>query len=219
MTRGGSAAPHARSPVLTAGAPLAEASLVVIALHGRGGNAEEMLRLAQIVSPEGAAVLAPQADGRSWYPLSFLAPRGENQPHLDGALARVASLVDEAAAHGVPASSVALLGFSQGACLACEFAASQETPRIGGVAAIIGGLIGAEHEVRQTAAADLSSLRAALLTADPDPHVPAARVAHTARVLRDAGTALDHRVTPGGAHTVQAEDAAAVRDLLGSMAG
>lgn len=109
--------------MLRSGAPLEEARLVVILLHGRGASARDILGLADNFSPADVAYLAPQAAHSTWYPQSLLAPLEQNEPWLGSALRVVAGLVEESARHGVPPERLVAMGFSQGACLALEFAA------------------------------------------------------------------------------------------------
>src|SRR5204863_7367472 len=106
--------------ILHAGAPLARARAVAILLHGRGADAANMLGLADEFGQDDIAYLAPQAPGHSWYPYSFLAPLAQNEPYLSEALATVGATLDHAARAGFAAERVALIGFSQGGCLALE---------------------------------------------------------------------------------------------------
>ncbi len=115
--------PHSGQAVLAAGAPLAEAKGVVLMLHGRGASAADILGLSEHILFPGLAFLAPQAAQATWYPNRFLAALESNQPWLDSALKKIADLVNQAAAAGIPSQRTCLLGFSQGACLALEFAA------------------------------------------------------------------------------------------------
>src|SRR5438132_12929988 len=86
------------------------------------------------------AALAPQAAGYTWYPNSFLAPIDANQPFLDSALRRIDFLIGDLLTRGVHGHRLALLGFSQGACLTAEFVA-RHPRRYGAVIAFTGGLI------------------------------------------------------------------------------
>lgn len=86
---------HDDQKVFTTGKNLEDADRAVVMLHGRGASARSMLQLAEKL-PE-AAYLAPQASSRTWYPNSFMEPREKNQPHLDSALRKVESVVNEAA--------------------------------------------------------------------------------------------------------------------------
>src|SRR5262245_58762437 len=95
----------------------------MIAVHGRGATAESILALADEFGLDDIAYLAPQAAGNTWYPYSFLAPIQQNEPGITSGLGVLGALVAQLAKDGVDARRVALLGFSQGACLTLEFAA------------------------------------------------------------------------------------------------
>src|SRR5947209_6100545 len=115
--------PHQGQPVLIAGAPLTEAKAAMLMVHGRGATAESILTLASEFDLPGYAYVAPQAAGDTWYPYGFMNPIEKNEPWLSSALEAVGNalaLIEEA---GIPAERTILLGFSQGACLALEFAA------------------------------------------------------------------------------------------------
>ena len=112
--------PHAGQSVLASGAALTDARLVAILLHGRGASAEDILGLASDLRLTDVAYLAPQAAGNTWYPYSFLTPMEKNEPSLSSALGTVAALVAHLGERGVSPERVALMGFSQGACLALE---------------------------------------------------------------------------------------------------
>jgi phospholipase/carboxylesterase len=133
--------PHRDRPVREFGRPIRAASGAVILLHGRGGSAEDILPLATDPYLPQLVYLAPQAAGNSWYPNSFLAPRGQNEPWLTSALGKVETTVQMAIDAGISADRIVIAGFSQGACLATEFVASRPQ-RYAGLIAFSGGLIG-----------------------------------------------------------------------------
>src|SRR5262249_20675715 len=114
---------HQGQPVAHAGAVVSRANAAMIVLHGRGASAEDILSLAQAFARPEIAYFAPQAAGHSWYPHSFLAPVADNEPWLSSALQVIADILRDLARDGIPPSRVVLLGFSQGGCLALEFAA------------------------------------------------------------------------------------------------
>ena len=67
----------------------------MIVVHGRGGSPAGILDLfARLDRPQVAAI-APAAPGGTWYPLSFMAPREDNEPGIANALATIESLVVE----------------------------------------------------------------------------------------------------------------------------
>src|SRR5207244_10961971 len=77
-------------------------------------------RSSDLLERPGLALLAPQAAGGTWYPRRFLDPVESNEPWLSAALGAVGNVVGMVEEAGVPAESILLLGFSQGACLRSE---------------------------------------------------------------------------------------------------
>lgn len=204
--------PHAGQPVLQAGAPLNEARGAVVLLHGRGGSAEDILGLADAFGRDDLAFLAPQAAAHSWYPMSFLAPREENEPWLTSALDKVASVVASIEAAGIPRERIVIAGFSQGACLSTEFVASNPV-RYAGLIAFTGGLIGPvgmdlRHE------GDLAGTPALFMSGDPDPHVPWQRVVDSAKELERMGAKVETVRYPGKPHSVSADEVKRAKVLL-----
>jgi predicted esterase len=120
-------------------------------------------------------------------------------------------------AAGIPASRVVLLGFSQGACLALEFAA-RHARRYGGVVGLSGGLIGPDGTPRDYEGA-FDGAPVFLGCSDMDPHVPVERVHETADVFQRMGAQVTKRIYPGMGHTVNADEIAAVREIVDAVAG
>jgi predicted esterase len=203
---------HANQPVLHAGAPLAEAKGAVVLLHGRAGSAEDILSLAQPLYREGLAYLAPQAAGHTWYPNSFLAPREANEPWLSSALEKIGSVVSEIEAAGISRDRIVVAGFSQGACLASEFVASNPA-RYAGLIAFTGGLIGPPGEDLHHEGS-LTGTPALFLSGDPDPHLPWQRVQASATELERMGAVVTARRYPGRPHTITAEEIDLARTLI-----
>ncbi|RTL64224.1 MAG: phospholipase [Hyphomicrobiales bacterium] len=197
---------------VVAGAALAHAATAVVLLHGRGADAESMLGLAETLALPNVAYLAPQAPDGSWYPYSFLAPLAANEPHLSRALDQVGGLVDEIRAQGIQAERIALVGFSQGGCLALEFAA-RNAIGLGAVAGLSAGLIGPPGTPRDYPG-HRNGLRVLLGCSDVDGHIPLARVHETEHVLRGLGADVDARIYPGMGHTINADEIQALRSLL-----
>lgn len=204
--------PHGHGLMRTQGVALEEASGVVILLHGRGGSAQDILSLGQGMYFPRLAYLAPEAAGNSWYPNSFLAPVADNEPWLSSALRRVASVIELAERAGVPAKSIVLCGFSQGACLATEFIA-RHPRQYAGLIAFTGGLIGPPGS-DLTHEGNLADMPALLSSGDPDAHVPWQRVRDSATILTGMGARVTLKRYPGRAHTVSAQEIEAGRDLI-----
>lgn len=214
--------PHAGQPVATGGAPPESAEAALVLVHGRGGSGAGMIPfgrelVARADAADRVALLAPQASDFQWYPRPFLAPLAENQPGLDSALGRLASILDELEAAGLPATRVVLLGFSQGACLASEFAA-RDARRRGGLVVLSGGLIGPEVE-RARYGGSLAGTPVLVGCSDRDPHIPVARVRETSRVLGELGAAVDERIYPEMGHTVNDDELDAAAGILRAALG
>jgi predicted esterase len=206
---------HEHQPLLTAGEDLEDARAAAILIHGRGADAGSILTLAPRLERRGLAFLAPQAAGGTWYPRRFLDAIESNEPWLSSALAAVGNVVGLAEETGIPAESILLLGFSQGACLVLEFVA-RNARRYGGVAGLSGGLIGPDGSPRPTTGS-LDGTPVFLGCADPDPHIPAQRVWDTADELRRRGGGVTVRLYPGGDHAVNDDEFQAVAGLLGTL--
>jgi predicted esterase len=208
--------PHAGQPVRTAGAEPEAARAGVVLCHGRGARAESMLDIAHQVDVDGVAYLAPQAARGTWYPNSFMAPVESNEPYLTSALATVGRTVERLTDAGVPGERVAVGGFSQGACLATEYAA-RNPARYGGIVALSGGLIGPEGTDFDYEGS-LAGTPAFLGCSDVDPHIPVQRVEETERALTDLGADVTKQIYEGMGHTVNADELAHVRELVAGLA-
>src|SRR4051812_38295387 len=144
--------PHAGQPLVTRGPKPKDARLTMILVHGRGASADDIIGLAQELQFDDVAFLAPQAAGNSWYPYSFLAPMEQNEPGISSAIHVLSLLLESLSEQGIDSQRVALLGFSQGACLALEFAA-RHARRYAGVFALSGGAIGPAGPPRESGGA------------------------------------------------------------------
>ena len=207
--------PHADMPVERAGADIADASAAVVFVHGRGARATGMLDLARQFDREDVAYLAPQANRGTWYPQSFLAPIEANEPFLSAALGKLDSVLDTVT-ESVPLDRTILLGFSQGACLATEYAA-RNADRYGGVVAFSGGLIGPEGTPREYEGS-MAGTSVFFGCSDVDPHIPVDRVHESTRVFEDLDGDVETRIYEGAGHTVLPDELEYARELVGSVA-
>ena len=215
MTGEASAGPHQNGPLEMAGAPLSEARAAMILVHGRGGTAAGILSLAAVLTRPGLTFLAPQAAGNRWYPHGFMAPIEMNEPGLSSGLRLIADLVAYIESEGLQRERIALLGFSQGACLALEFAA-RNARRYGAVFGLSGGLIGPDETPREYAGA-LDGTPAFLGCSDVDPHIPVQRVDETAAILSGLNADVTKRIYPGMGHTVNEDEIAMVVRILSTL--
>jgi predicted esterase len=188
--------PHGNQPLLEAGHDLEDANGVVILLHGRGSPAANIIRLWQTLAPDPEseqkiAWFAPQADNNAWYPYRFLVPVEQNKPHLSSALAKIDELVDAAVELGIHSKQVALVGFSQGACLALD--------------------------VARLPIPDLTGTRVFLGIGELDDHIDVAIAATAARLLGEAQATVDFRTYPRLPHTILDAEIVAARELVASI--
>ncbi len=208
---------HETQSLHTAGKPLAEADRALVLLHGRGATAESILPLGNALGLSDFAVLAPQAKDFAWYPQRFTAPREHNEPFLSSALNTVGVLVQGISGAGIPRERIVLGGFSQGACLASEFAAQNPT-RYGGLLVFSGGLIGAGPTVSAEAySGSLSGTPIFIGCSDVDPHIPLERVQTTTRILKGLGAMVTEKIYPGMGHTVVEDELQAARAVLSGI--
>lgn len=192
--------PHLVPPVTRWGAAEADASLVVLALHGRDQDPAFMQAVAARVDLPGLAWRLPAADARSWYPLSFLAAVADNEPRLSCALEAVAHHRSDLATAGVGPDRLVLLGFSQGACVLAEHLVRTAAPCAGAVL-LTGGHVGPPGTAR-TASGDLQSMPVLLGTAAADVLVPVTRVQETAALLQALGARVELEVYDDLEHLV-----------------
>jgi len=219
--------PHKDQPILQGGAPLAEATGALVLLHGRGGSAQDMLTLARDLdvgspSPEGRggqgvrrAWFVPEAAGRQWYPYSLLEKVEKNQGALNSALGLVKRSVEKAAAANIPPERIALLGFSQGATVALEFAA-RNARRYGAIVALSGALLGPEGTPREYEGS-LAGTPLFLGSGDSDPNIPKRRVDEATRVFEGLGAVVRKEIYAGLAHAMNADEIAKAREILATV--
>lgn len=205
--------PHEGQPVLTEGPSPDSAAGAIILLHGRGAGAQDIFSVGRIITERlqrrDILLLAPHASRATWYPYRFIEPEENNQPWLDSARAAVAYLIDHIVVDGgMDPRKVFLMGFSQGACLAADVAATRGTP-LGGIYLFSGGLIGPEG-TDFAFSGDLDQTPVFVGCSDDDPHIPLKRVQETAATFRSLHADVDEQIYPGMGHTIIEDELARV---------
>ena len=119
-------------------------------------------------------------------------------------------------AAGIPRSRVILVGFSQGACLATEFVATNPAS-YGGLVAFSGGLIGPPG-TRWLVAGTLDGTPAFFGCSDVDAHVPKWRVEETADAFTKMGANVTLRIYPGMGHVVNDDELQHAQRMLAAVA-
>jgi predicted esterase len=201
------------SPSAPFGAEERDARLAAILLHGRLESPGHMMEIGRRLGVEEVYYSALKAPGSQWYPLSFLEPREANQPRLDKSLNRVDYEVRMLEARGWTRDRIALIGYSQGAVLASEYA-YRHPGRWAAVLAFTGGLAGPPGAVWAPPAGGFQGTPMLFTNGDADPFVPWARVEETARLFEAAGADIDLRLYPGRPHEVLDDEIAAGRAIL-----
>ena len=207
--------PHQEQPIKATGTLPENASAAMIMLHGRGSSAENMLSLSNHLDQKDVAYLAPQAAGHTWYPQRFIAPIQANEPYLSSALQAVSDTIETVEKAGIPAEKLFLVGFSQGACLALEYAA-RNPRRYGGVIGLSGGLIGEQIDTSNYNGS-LEETPIFIGCSDVDFHIPLERVKETTAALKDQGADVTERIYPGMGHTINEDEVQFVRQLMSSV--
>lgn len=201
-----------KKQIIAAGKELANASKVLVMIHGRGGSAEDILGLSAHLPVTDFALLAPQATGNTWYPYSFLAKPSENEPWLSSALALLKGVMKDIYTAGLKNEQVYFLGFSQGACLTLEFVTRNAT-KYGGVVAFTGGLIG-DKIYNENYRGDFSGTPVFIGTSDPDPHVPVQRVNDTGAILQQMNASLTKKIYKNMGHTISQDEIDTANKLI-----
>jgi len=110
---------------------------------------------------------------------------------------------------------VALIGFSQGACILAEHLARRPEPY--GAAAILTGALFGTPDLDRVPAGSLEAMPMFFGIAQDDDWIPIDAVRGTVDAFRRAGASCDLRIYDDEEHGVNDDEAAAVRGLLLSL--
>jgi phospholipase/carboxylesterase len=204
-----------------------KAKLGGVLLHGRDRTKKEMTELAADLDLEGVRWLAPAAPAGKWYPNRFFDDRAGNEPDLTAAIEHCDRVMDEATEDGrLKADQIVVAGFSQGACLALEYAL-RRPGRIGAVLVFTGALIGppetdwlvlAGTRARDAGSvlkdAPLAGLKVFLTGSDNDEWITERQTRATAHALVDLGAAVRLRIYAGRPHVILPEEIREARAFL-----
>lgn len=192
------------SDILEIGNKLGESGKIAIMIHGRGGTAESIVSLKESLNLSGFTILAPQAPGNTWYPYSFMAPDKNNEPSFSQSIKTIDKLVNKAYSHGYTSEQIFFIGFSQGACLALEYAA-QNAGNYGGVIAFTGGLIG-ENIREEKYSGDFKQTKVFIGSGFKDPHVPLSRIEASEKLMTKLGAVVKTLIFEDYEHTIRQEE-------------
>jgi len=213
------------APPIHGGAPAGSARMGLVLLHGRGGSAGDILELGTALGLPDIALVAPQAPRHSWWPTSFLAPTAQMAPFIERGIDAVDGAIATLEDGGLPRDRIALAGFSQGGCLALEYAARR--PGLAAAFGLSAGLIGTADAGDTPDAAlygfppkvldyagRLGGMPVVITVHEQDPHIPLPRARDSARTFAAMGADVTFDVTPGAGHGITDAGVAALRSVL-----
>ncbi len=199
-----------------------KAKSLVMFLHGYGADGNDLLGLADVLAPHlpQTAFLAPDAPepcagnpfGRQWFPIPWLDGSSE-EAAKQGLLAAADDLnafIDQRlTAEGLPLSSLALIGFSQGAMMSLHVAPRRAQP-VAGVVAISGRLLAPELLQAETKVKP----PVLLIHGDQDPVVPFEDLSLAGDALVTAGFETYAHVMKGTGHGIAPDGLGAALGFL-----
>ena len=195
--------PHGNQKVLFKG-DINSAKSAMILIHGRGATAESILSLTTEFQEDNYFFAAPQAKGNTWYPYTFLAPVNDNEPGITSGLKVISDLIEKLNKSGIPDKETILLGFSQGACLALEYAA-RNVKSYKGVIGLSGGLIGDKIE-EERYSGSFDNCPVFLGCSDVDSHIPLERVNQTEIIMKKLNGSVTKRIYKGMGHVINEDE-------------
>jgi predicted esterase len=174
-----------------------------------------MLDLTAVLDLGGTRWLAPYAGAGLWYPGRYMEPLESNEPQLTRSVERTHWLVMDAAEGGrLGPEQIFIVGFSQGACIAVEYALRHPTS-VAAIVVFTGCLMGPSGTNWKTAGGQsLRGLSVFLTGSDVDEWVAEERTHETARVLRELGADVEMRIYPGRTHVVSKQELQDARAFL-----
>ncbi|MEO0561798.1 MAG: phospholipase [Chloroflexota bacterium] len=195
---------HQDNETLTDGAPLAEATVAVLLMHGRGATARDMLPFTSQIPQDGVAYLMPQASNNTWYPRSGFGPFEANEPYLSSAWDTITEKLQHIINAGIPQEKIVVGGFSQGACLTAEYVA-RHPGRYGGLIVLSGALMGPPDTPRDYDGS-LEKTQIWVGGADQDSWVTEDQLNETSAVLHRMGGRVSTEIHASAEHTIRPTD-------------
>ena len=186
---------------------------IVLLLHGLGANGDDLIGLAPIfanVMPS-TLFLSPNAPQRfpaappgwpafQWFPLNTFSQEEREEGTLAAAPILAGYIDAVIAGTGLPASKVALVGFSQGTMISL-YVAPRRAEQLAAVVGYSGALI---HGAALKAECQ-SNPPVLLVHGDADPVVPVAALPDAVAGLEAAGLSVQHHTRPGLQHGIDEE--------------
>jgi phospholipase/carboxylesterase len=192
-----------------------KAQRLVVFLHGYGADGNDLIELGKVWAPllPDTAFVSPHAPepcgqapvGRQWFGLTFRDPNerwvGVNKagPILD------AFIDKELARRNLPASALALVGFSQGTMMALHVGLRRTSP----LAAIVGysGMLALDEKATaESLSAEIRSRPPVLLIhGDADELIPVQALMHASQTLAALDVPVEWHISNGVGHGIDQE--------------
>jgi predicted esterase len=219
--------PHSSAGRLLHGAELADATLVVVAVHGRGHSPQYLVDnlikpledgddareiASRGIATSGIAWLLPAAHDNRWYPEGFMSPIADNEPWLGYSLELMADIERELT------RPIVWAGFSQGASLVTEFVARHRNEVPAGLICLTGSVIG-PPEAASPVVGSLDGMPAYFSNSESDEWVPLSRTEATAAAFQDAGADTELEIIRGREHVISAAEIESIARFLRHIAG
>lgn len=198
---------------------------LVVLLHGVGADGSDLIGLAPVLSEAlpGAAFVAPDAPfpcdmapfGRQWFSLQDRSPARLAAGVRAAAPALRAFVEGELARLSLPASALALAGFSQGAMMALHTGLRMDDPPAA-ILAYSGALLESPESLAAEVVAAARKPRPPVLLVhgEADGVVPVAASRAAEAALRGAGVPVEALYIPGLDHTIDETGLAAGVSVL-----
>jgi phospholipase/carboxylesterase len=192
------------------GAAKGKATSLVVFVHGYGADGADLLDLGDVLGPHlpNTAFVAPDAAevsrnnpfGFQWFPVPWL--DGSTQEVAEAGMTQSvkdlnAFLDARLEEYGLPATALALVGFSQGAMMSMHIAPRRPVA-VAGVVAISGRLLVPETLVAET----VVKPPVLIMHGDQDPVVPFEDMTRAGNALVDAGFETYGHVMRGMGHGI-----------------
>lgn len=203
------------APLLLGAAP-GEALVHCIFIHGRTQSPEDMQEqvISKLKTP-GVAFVLPRARGNSWYAARATeALTDMTRRQVEQSVKHVRDLAEGLSRDAAHPKPLVIGGFSQGACLALEYA-MHYGPWSGAMVNLTGCRVGTPACPRPFA--DLDRLPVYLTGSDKDPWIPVDALANAAEALSRARARLRCDILPDRGHEVSDHEIAALDDILAGM--
>jgi phospholipase/carboxylesterase len=194
-----------------------EALVHCVFIHGRTQSPEDMQE--QVISrlrTAGVAYLLPRAPGNSWYSARATdALTDATRQQLEQSVNHIRRLVSGFSLGRIHPKPLVIGGFSQGACLAMEYA-MRHGPWGGAMVNLTGCRVGTPQ--CQKPFADLDGLPVYLTGSDKDTWIPTDAMASAAEALARARARLRCDIVPDRAHEVSNHEITIFDSMLSGMA-